>query len=107
MLPLGDNNRCKHINKGYLPLFNGDEIYFILIVCFLLSFLPVTLYLMFLMFICITIDLTSYMLTKYLHTSSKYSFLNNFDTQCNNFPKGDYVHPPNSKKKLSLIDTFV
>ena len=97
------NNRCKHTNKGYLPLFNGYEIYFNLIACFLLSFLPVTLYLMFLMFICITIDLTSYRLTKYLQINNRDTFLNNLDTQCNNFLKGDCVHPVNSKKKSSLI----
>ena len=85
------NNRCKHTNKGYLPLFNGYEIYFILIACFLISFLPVALYLMFLTFICITIDLISYRLTKYLQINNRDTFLNNLDTQCNNFSKGDYV----------------
>ena len=102
-------NKSKRLRNIHASLLNGDEIYFILIGC-ILSFLPVTLYLLLLSFICITVDLFSFKFAKRMRNNTDYrnALLNSLDVRyndyfkCNNSSKGDYVHPLNSKKK-SLI----
>ena len=59
----------KRLRNIHASRLNGDEIYFILIGC-LLSFLPVTLYLLFLSFICITVDLFSFKFAKQMRNNT-------------------------------------
>ena len=105
------NNRFKHIIKGHSPILNGYDIYFILIACFLLTFLPATLYLMFLMFICITVDLISFKFARYMrmNTESRNTLLNNLDIRYNNCLKVTNFYAPlvnRTKNKPTLIRYF-
>ena len=90
--------------KNNAPLVSGNDVYIILLMCFI-SFLPVTLYLMLLSYVCVSVDLISLTLNKFMRENTKesnVSFIDN-DWRYRDSFQHDSVHTRIKTDKLYSI----